>query len=350
MSRIQIRRGTSTQWTASNPVLYQGELGYETDLGGLKVGNGSTAWNSLSYFPVVWSNITGKPTITSTPTAAAIALWDASKNLSANSHIDGFTTVVTSNGTTTLTAASTKTQQFTGSTDHTLVLPSTDVVAGQQYMLINNSTGSINTLASNNGVIHVLGPSVECLFTALVDTPTLPAHWEDSFYGANFAAGKVLNISSTLTLAGTDGTTFTFPSTSGTVVTLAATQGLTNKTLTTPTITNPTVTDYTESVNAVGTVTTASTLSLATGTVLTATLTASTACVFTMPSAVAGKSFVLMLKQAATTGNGTATFTNVKWGTSGAPTITATAGRMDIFSFFSDGTNWYGSVAAGYTP
>jgi len=99
----------------------------------------------------------------------------------------------------------------------------------------------------------------------------------------------------------------------------------------------------------VGTVTTASTLTVASGTVLTATLTASTACVFTMPALVAGKSFVLLLKQAATTGNGTATFTNVKWTAAGAPLITQTAGRMDILSFFSDGTSWYGSAVQGYT-
>jgi hypothetical protein len=107
---------------------------------------------------------------------------------------------------------------------------------------------------------------------------------------------------------------------------------------------------YTESVVAIGTVTSSSTLSLANGTVQTATLTASTACTFTMPTAVAGKSFILLLKQAAVTGNGTATFTGVKWSTSGAPTITATAGKMDILSFVSDGTNWYGSAQQGYTP
>jgi hypothetical protein len=119
---------------------------------------------------------------------------------------------------------------------------------------------------------------------------------------------------------------------------------------TTPTLTNPTITNYTESVVAIGTVTTASTISLTSGTVQTATLTASTACTFTMPTATAGKSFVLLLKQAASTGNGTATFTGVKWGTAGAPTITATAGKMDILSFIADGTNWYGSITQGYTP
>lgn len=131
----------------------------------------------------------------------------------------------------------------------------------------------------------------------------------------------------------------------GDVVGTTDTQGLTNKTLT-----NPTVTNYVESVVAIGTVSSSHTLSLTSGTVQTATLTASTACTFTMPTATAGKSFILLLKQAASTGNGTATFTSVKWSSAGTPTVTATAGKMDIFSFVSDGTNWYGNVTQGYTP
>lgn len=131
----------------------------------------------------------------------------------------------------------------------------------------------------------------------------------------------------------------------GDVVGTTDTQGLTNKTLT-----NPTVTNYVESVVAIGTVSSSHTLALTSGTVQTATLTASTACTFTMPTATAGKSFILLLKQAASTGNGTATFTGVKWSSNGTPTMSATAGKMDIFSFVSDGTNWYGNVTQGYTP
>ena len=134
------------------------------------------------------------------------------------------------------------------------------------------------------------------------------------------------------------------------VVGVNATQTLTAKTLTTPVLTNPTVTDYVESVVAIGTVSSSNTLSLTNGTVQTATLTASTACTFTMPTATAGKSFILLLKQAATTGNGTATFTGVKWNVAGTPTMTATAGKMDIFTFVADGTNWYGNASQGYTP
>jgi hypothetical protein len=116
------------------------------------------------------------------------------------------------------------------------------------------------------------------------------------------------------------------------------------------TLTNGTYTNYTESVVAIGTVTTSSTLSLTSGTVQTATLTASTACTFTMPTATAGKSFILLLKQAASVGLGTATFTGVKFSGGTAPTITATAGKMDILTFTADGTNWYGNFSQNYTP
>lgn len=47
--QIQFRRGTAAQWTSVNPVLAEGEAGYETDTNKIKFGNGVTAWNSLSY-------------------------------------------------------------------------------------------------------------------------------------------------------------------------------------------------------------------------------------------------------------------------------------------------------------
>jgi hypothetical protein len=49
VTQIQIRRGTAAQWTSANPTLASGEFGYETDTGKFKIGDGSTAWNSLGY-------------------------------------------------------------------------------------------------------------------------------------------------------------------------------------------------------------------------------------------------------------------------------------------------------------
>ena len=47
---FKFRRGVALQWSNANPILAQGEPGYETDTGLLKMGDGLTPWNSLSYF------------------------------------------------------------------------------------------------------------------------------------------------------------------------------------------------------------------------------------------------------------------------------------------------------------
>lgn len=163
---------------------------------------------------------------------------------------------------------------------------------------------------------------------------------------ANGGTGIANNAASTLTISGSFGTTLTVSATtavtlptSGTLATLAGTETLTNKTLI-----NPTVTNYVESVVAIGNSSTAQTLLLTNGTVQTVTLTGN--CTFTMPTATAGKSFILIIS----TGSGgfTATFTSVKWPSNTAPTITTTASRWDILTFVSDGTNWYGNFAQAY--
>jgi hypothetical protein len=50
---IQIKRGLSTAWASVNPVLAQGEFGYESDTESLKVGDGTTLWNALAYISSV---------------------------------------------------------------------------------------------------------------------------------------------------------------------------------------------------------------------------------------------------------------------------------------------------------
>jgi len=46
---IQLRRDTSANWTLNNPILYQAEVGVETDTWLFKIGTGSLPWNSLDY-------------------------------------------------------------------------------------------------------------------------------------------------------------------------------------------------------------------------------------------------------------------------------------------------------------
>lgn len=47
---MQQRRGTAAQWTAADPVLGAGEIGFETDTGKFKMGDGTSSWTELYYF------------------------------------------------------------------------------------------------------------------------------------------------------------------------------------------------------------------------------------------------------------------------------------------------------------
>lgn len=140
--------------------------------------------------------------------------------------------------------------------------------------------------------------------------------------------------------AGTAGDSFNGPvgsttAAAGAFTTLTAS---TSATLSSLTVNN----GYTEETVSANTGT-AYTINLDNGTVQILTLTGN--CTFTFPTATAGRSFFLLLKQDATGGRTVTWPAAVKWPASTAPTITGTASRTDKFVFTADGTNWVGSVA-----
>lgn len=49
--QFQVRRGTASTWTSTNPTLANGEFGFETDTRQLKIGN-NVAWNVLPYLNI----------------------------------------------------------------------------------------------------------------------------------------------------------------------------------------------------------------------------------------------------------------------------------------------------------
>lgn len=46
---FKLRRGVSTEWEEKNPVLLDGEPGFEIDTYKLKIGDGLLSWNDLPY-------------------------------------------------------------------------------------------------------------------------------------------------------------------------------------------------------------------------------------------------------------------------------------------------------------
>ena len=222
----------------------------------------------------------------------------------------GYTTTATAAGTTTLTVASNYRQFFTGTTTQTVVLPVTStLVTGIAYEIENNSTGLITVNSSGGNLVGTIPAGVCAHAVCIATATTTAADWDWDY------------ISNT--------------SITGTGSAVLATS---------PTVNNPTVTNYVESVVAIGNSSTSQTLSLTNGTVQTVTMTGN--CTFTMPTATAGKSFVLIVSTGA--GSFTGTFTSVKWPSNTAPTLTTTASRWDILTFFADGTNWYGTYAQAF--
>jgi hypothetical protein len=47
--QLQHRRALASEWTTTNPILADGEFAFETDTRKMKIGDGTTAWNSLAY-------------------------------------------------------------------------------------------------------------------------------------------------------------------------------------------------------------------------------------------------------------------------------------------------------------
>lgn len=112
-------------------------------------------------------------------------------------------------------------------------------------------------------------------------------------------------------------------------------------TLATPNITNPTVTNYVETLYAPA-AGSSFTMALSNGTVQRFTTNANTT--VTLPASVAGKSFVVMIQYGGTHTLTWAGGSTLKWNAGVAPIATSVNGKIDIFSFFQDGTNTYGST------
>jgi hypothetical protein len=61
-TEIRIRRGKKAFWESENPILHDGEPGFERDTRKLKIGDGSTPWNDLPYSPTPTSTPDGGET------------------------------------------------------------------------------------------------------------------------------------------------------------------------------------------------------------------------------------------------------------------------------------------------
>jgi len=152
---IQIRRDTASNWTSANTVLAQGELGAETDTSKIKIGDGSTAWNSLGYLIDAGGYITATSTNTlSNKTLAATTLsgqlTGADQTVSAI-NLKDYGEITNALGNTTgaktidLTAGNSVTATTTGATTWTFSNPTaSDELCSFSLKLVNGGSAAQN--------------------------------------------------------------------------------------------------------------------------------------------------------------------------------------------------------------
>jgi hypothetical protein len=284
-TRIQVRRGTTSQWNTANPTLEEGEIGYNSTLGQIKVGDGTSVWADLDYFVSDTSLGTSLGSYVQDSDKGAIngvAELDASKNILAPASIifegtanDHETTLAVTDPTADRTITfpdATGTVALT--TDISVTAASTTTFSNKSISLGSNTVTStlaqLNTAISDADVATLAG--TETLTNKTLTSPTLTTP------NIGVASGTSLTLTGDLTVQGTTTTidsttiavknafvfegattddfettltvtdptadrTITLPDSTGTValtsditVTPSSTNTLTNKTLTSPKI------------------------------------------------------------------------------------------------------------------
>lgn len=188
-TKVQLRRGNAATWTSANPTLSQGELGVELDTNKLKVGNGSTAWNSLGYATVSYRGAHNSATIyypndivTSSGSTYICILTTTSGILITNTTYwtviaqKGADGTVSASATNTFTAAQTFNSgnlKLAGSTSGSATLNAPAVAATNTYTLpVDTSTlGYVNTPTNSQSANYttVLGDSGKTLIHPSTD-------------------------------------------------------------------------------------------------------------------------------------------------------------------------------------
>ena len=202
--KIQLRRGTTSQWAATvdsivgGTILSSGEVGVNTETKQMKVGDGSTRWVSLPYF--------ASGTITSVTAGAGITVYTTAGSSASSGAIS---VAVDTNYVMARNIIDTKGDLIVGSENDTpSILP---VSATANHVLLVDSTtatgvkwGAVPTLnqSTTGTAANVTGATNATLSTlsALTSVGTITTGtWSSSFgavSGANLTSLNATNISS----------------------------------------------------------------------------------------------------------------------------------------------------------
>jgi hypothetical protein len=220
--RIQMRRGTTSEWNSADPILNEGEIGYNSTLASFKIGDGETVWSELDYYQAaadITPNEIGAISSTEKGAADGVAELDANKNvITALSVVfEGATANDFETLLTVTEPASDITLSLPNSTDTLIGRATTDTLTNKSISGSTNTLSNIGNASLTNSAITINGSSVSL--------------------GGSISIGDITGVTAGTGLSG-GGSSGDVTLSIDTSITadLTTAQTLTNKTLTSPSV------------------------------------------------------------------------------------------------------------------
>lgn len=167
--QFQLRRGTASEWSSANPVLAAGEVGIESDTKFFKIGDGTTAWNTLGYGASGYSGYSGLSGYSGFSGISGYSGATGLSGYSGSSVSYPSAGIPVSTGTGWNTSKTAPTGDIVGTTD-TQVLTNKTIEAGtftngytEETVTANTSTAY--TINLTNGTVQILTLTGNCTYT-----------------------------------------------------------------------------------------------------------------------------------------------------------------------------------------
>ena len=222
--RIQMRRGTTSEWNSADPILNEGEIGYNSTLTSFKIGDGTSIWSDLDYYQAaadITPNEIGAIASTEKNAADGVAILDGSKNVVTALSVvfEGATANDFETLLTVTEPASDITLSLPNATDTLVGRATTDTLTNKSISGATNTLSSIGNGSLTNSAITINGTSV-------------------SLGGSITVAGDIESVTAGTGLSGGgDSGALTLSVDTAVVATTSNTLTMSNKTLTSPVVT-----------------------------------------------------------------------------------------------------------------
>ena len=222
--RIQMRRGTTSEWNTADPILNEGEIGYNSTLSSFKIGDGTSLWSALDYYQAaadITPNEIGAIASTEKNAADGVAILDGSKNVVTALSVvfEGATANDFETLLTVTEPASDITLSLPNSTDTLVGRATTDTLTNKSISGSTNTLSNIGNASLTNSAITINGSSVSLGGSISIgDITGITTSAGSGLSGGGSSGDITLSIDTTVTAD------------------LTTAQTLTNKTLTSPSV------------------------------------------------------------------------------------------------------------------